>query len=938
MQRFRRPRMTSRREGRVSRPQTAGVAPASSPGVTCDVRSLTREQVAPRNARGPSVCRRLQALTSSQPRTRMSNQKIVDDIHRGNSEPYGAEPLRDLLKLLPEEEEVKKLKSYRGDISKLSLADSFVHLLLQLPSYCVCIEAMLLKEEFPAASEVISRDIAVLRSATKELMCCEELHAVLHLVLQAGNLLNAGGYAGNAVGFKLSSLLSLADTKANKPGMNLLHFVALEAQKKDTKLLEFPLKLTHVQPASRVSLETLDAELQWQTSRARSVEENVRREAELLQRLGGFLQSASSSLSSLHAARQQLKEEGSELIDFFCEDRETFKLDDCFSIFSRFCCRFTAAATENAEREAKEAARRRRQQELEEQKRHSWAGSEEVGGAAGLRCRSEADVSAAMSALLSPKFGPRSDFRSSQNPRGSWRRSRVAPEVAAERELSSLLGSAAVDARRAFLPVAPPPRVTTCSFPRQPSAIHATASYLSDAASSGRTAANCTGGEEGGVGAGLKPDFGRANEAGQDFGEHLSVVLETCSLVPPPEALGGGAGRRREEQPAEEAQGEEEEGREEKAVVWCVCEAAGEVAPGAAPANRTPSEPPPANDKPAPEPISSQPVPVPRPGNPSRPASSPMWRPPPLSASSSKREAESANPSRSSARSLPTPRTRPAGTKDAVAPGNKNPPVRILTVTESQSMRRVVSISRTSRLPGEPSGRQRALPRPSAPDPSGNAAASRPPRHRADQEVPTAREQKQEAQRRPSIRKPSARPRPQPEEKLCRSTLRSLSGGVGGVGGVGGGGSVSAPVTPLHKATTPSAMLLPSFARSTASSSFRRTNTTLTPPPPPPRSPHTGSSTKSSPKNSSSSSSSSSTPFTRAGSLRVSNPLKPPSSPSSSSSTSRRSNSISAPPRSPLHDPLPPPKGHRRSDSSAFSDKSSSHPRDSGKSSRPGWR
>lgn len=58
-------------------------------------------------------------------------------------------------------------------------------------------------------------------------------------------------------------------------------------------------------------------------------------------------QSASSSLSSLHAARQQLKEEGSELIDFFCEDRETFKLDDCFSIFSRFCCRFTAAAKVN---------------------------------------------------------------------------------------------------------------------------------------------------------------------------------------------------------------------------------------------------------------------------------------------------------------------------------------------------------------------------------------------------------------------------------------------------------------------------------------------------------------------------------------------------------------------------------------------------------------
>lgn len=40
-----------------------------------------------------------------------------------------------------------------------------------------------------------------------------------------------GGYAGNAVGFKLSSLLSLADTKANKPGMNLLHFVAMVGER-----------------------------------------------------------------------------------------------------------------------------------------------------------------------------------------------------------------------------------------------------------------------------------------------------------------------------------------------------------------------------------------------------------------------------------------------------------------------------------------------------------------------------------------------------------------------------------------------------------------------------------------------------------------------------------------------------------------------------------
>lgn len=42
-----------------------------------------------------------------------------------------------------------------------------------------------------------------------------------------GLLCSQGGYAGNAAGFRISSLLKLADTKANKPGMNLLHFVAM---------------------------------------------------------------------------------------------------------------------------------------------------------------------------------------------------------------------------------------------------------------------------------------------------------------------------------------------------------------------------------------------------------------------------------------------------------------------------------------------------------------------------------------------------------------------------------------------------------------------------------------------------------------------------------------------------------------------------------------
>lgn len=40
-------------------------------------------------------------------------------------------------------------------------------------------------------------------------------------------LCSQGGYAGSAAGFRLASLLKLPDTKANEPGMDLLHFVAM---------------------------------------------------------------------------------------------------------------------------------------------------------------------------------------------------------------------------------------------------------------------------------------------------------------------------------------------------------------------------------------------------------------------------------------------------------------------------------------------------------------------------------------------------------------------------------------------------------------------------------------------------------------------------------------------------------------------------------------
>lgn len=118
-------------------------------------------------------------------------------------------------------------------------------------SYKLRIECMLLKEEFAVNMGYLEPAIRTMLYAGEDLMTNKALQEVLYMVLVTGNFLNSGGYAGNAAGVKLSSLQKLTDIRANKPGMNLIHYVALQMEKSNPALLKFPDQLTALENASK---------------------------------------------------------------------------------------------------------------------------------------------------------------------------------------------------------------------------------------------------------------------------------------------------------------------------------------------------------------------------------------------------------------------------------------------------------------------------------------------------------------------------------------------------------------------------------------------------------------------------------------------------------------------------------------------------------------
>ncbi|KAG5872481.1 hypothetical protein JTB14_012115 [Gonioctena quinquepunctata] len=299
---------------------------------------------------------------------RSSNEAIIQLIREGEHDEIGAEKLKGLLKLLPEVDELDMLKSFVGDFDKLGNAEKFLIQLTNIPNYKLRIESMLLKEEFAANMGYLEPSINSMIIAAQDLMTNKPLQEVLYMIVIAGNFLNAGGYAGNAAGVKLSSLQKITDIRANKPNMNLVHFVALQAEKKNEHLLSFTDNIGVLEDAAKTTVEQLHNEINALDVRIKKVRKQIElptTETDIKIQMTDFLQMAAREVASLQRNLGELEHVRRELADFFCEDVNSFKQEECFRIFHGFYCKFKQAVSENERRRLQEeqANERRRQRE-----------------------------------------------------------------------------------------------------------------------------------------------------------------------------------------------------------------------------------------------------------------------------------------------------------------------------------------------------------------------------------------------------------------------------------------------------------------------------------------------------------------------------------------------------------------------------------------------
>jgi len=227
---------------------------------------------------------------------RSSNEGIIDMVVSGDFSDFEPEKLKGLMKILPEQDEIEMLRSWEGDTKKLGNAEKFILHLISVKNYRLRVECLLLKAEFEANMGFLEPSIEAMLTAGEELMSNPKLQNLLYLMLVAGNFLNSGGYAGDAAGMKISSLHKLTDIRSNKPGMNLLHYVAQQAEQTQPELLSVVEDLAVLEEASKTSIEVLNGDMNKLDSQVKKITnqmKNTNTESDVVSQMEEFLPYAS---------------------------------------------------------------------------------------------------------------------------------------------------------------------------------------------------------------------------------------------------------------------------------------------------------------------------------------------------------------------------------------------------------------------------------------------------------------------------------------------------------------------------------------------------------------------------------------------------------------------------------------------------------------------
>ncbi|XP_062869378.1 protein diaphanous homolog 3 isoform X2 [Trichomycterus rosablanca] len=276
--------------------------------------------------------------------------------------------IQNLVKHLPEQEQLNALAKYKNEYSSLSEPEQFGVVMSSVKRLRPRLNSILFRLQFEEQVSHLRPDMLAVSAACEEVRKSKAFTKLLELVLLMGNYMNAGSRNAQSYGFDLSSLCKLKDTKSADQKSTLLHFLAEVCEEKYSDVLKFIDELQLVDRASRVSAENLERSLKQMEKQLLQLEKDLDtfsssdNQQDMFQsKMASFSIQARDQYHKLVTMHSNMCTLFQNMVEFFAVDPKKTSVEELFTDLSNFRAMFEQAVKENVRRrEAEEKQRRAR--------------------------------------------------------------------------------------------------------------------------------------------------------------------------------------------------------------------------------------------------------------------------------------------------------------------------------------------------------------------------------------------------------------------------------------------------------------------------------------------------------------------------------------------------------------------------------------------------
>uniref|UniRef100_A0A8C6Z557 Diaphanous related formin 3 n=1 Tax=Nothoprocta perdicaria TaxID=30464 RepID=A0A8C6Z557_NOTPE len=297
---------------------------------------------------------------------RMPYEEIKTMILEVDETQLAESMIQNLIKHLPEQEQLNALSKLKSEYNNLSEPEQFGVVMSNVKRLRPRLSAILFKLQFEEQVNNIKPDIMAVSAACEEIKKSKSFSKLLELVLLMGNYMNAGSRNAQTFGYNLSSLCKLKDTKSADQKTTLLHFLVEVCEEKYQDILNFVEDFQHLDKASKVSAENLEKSLKYMEKQLQQLEKDLQtfpvpedKHDKFVAKI--FVVHAREDFQKLSRMHENMEKLYQNVMGYYAIDLKKVSVEEFLTDLNNFRTMFMQAVKENMRRrEAEEKQRRAR--------------------------------------------------------------------------------------------------------------------------------------------------------------------------------------------------------------------------------------------------------------------------------------------------------------------------------------------------------------------------------------------------------------------------------------------------------------------------------------------------------------------------------------------------------------------------------------------------